>query len=66
MEDLESRDLEFLTIRNFLTKLITEFDSGNNKLAKIAELKRVKQKSRMMEKFVQKFRRAMRESSFKE
>jgi len=66
MEDLESRDLEFLTIRNFLTKLITEFDSGNNKLAKIAELKRVKQKSRMMEKFVQKFRRAIRESSFKE
>jgi len=66
MEDLESRDLEFPTIRNFLTKLKTEFDSGNNKSAKIAELKKVEQKSRMMEKFVQKFRRAMRESSFKE
>jgi len=66
MEDLESRDLEFSTIRNFLTKLKTEFDSGNNKSAKIAELKKVEQKSRMMEKFVQKFRRAMRESSFKE
>jgi len=66
MEDLESRDLEFPTIRNFLIKLKTEFDSGNNKSAKIAELKKVEQKSRMMEKFVQKFRRAMRESSFKE
>jgi len=41
MEDLESRDLEFPTVRNFLTKLKTEFSSGNNESAKIAELKRV-------------------------
>ena len=66
MEDLESRDLEFPTVRNFLTKLKTEFSSGNNESAKIAELKRVGQESRMMQKFVQEFRRAMRESSFKE
>jgi len=41
-----------------------EFEGGDEEVVKIAELKRVKQERRIMEEFVQKFRRAVRESRY--
>jgi len=56
LENLEARKLEFSVVGDFLTKLKKEFSSGNNKLIKIVEIKKVEQRSRTIEEFVQKFR----------
>ena len=66
MEDLESKILSYVTVREFLSDLKEEFSRGNNKMMKVAELKKVEQRSRTIEKFVQEFRQAVRESKYKE
>ena len=65
MEDLESKILSYVTVREFLSNLKEEFGRGNNKMIKVAELKKVEQRSRTTEKFVQEFRQAVRESKNK-
>ena len=60
MKYLESRELEFLIVEDFLTKLKKEFSDGDNKSTNIAELKKVEQRSKIMKKFVQEFRRIER------
>ena len=52
MEDLESKSLNYVTVGEFLSDLKKEFGKGNNKMIKVAELKKVEQGSRTMEKFV--------------
>ena len=66
MEDLESKILSYVTVREFLSDLKEESSRGNNKMMKVAELKKVEQRSRTIEKFVQEFRQAVRESKYKE
>ena len=58
--------LEDLEVREFLAAIKKKFGGGKKELVKVAELKRVKQEGRTMEKFVQEFRRAARESGYKE
>ena len=41
MEDLESRILSYVTVREFLLDLKKKFGRGNNKTMKVAELKKV-------------------------
>ena len=41
-----------------------EFGGGDNKIMKIARLKKVEQESRMIEEFVQEFRRTARGSEY--
>ena len=41
------------------------FGGGNEKSVKVAELKRIKQEGKMMEEFVQEFRRVVRGSGYK-
>lgn len=65
MEDLESKILSYITVREFLSDLKEEFGRGNNKMIKVAELKKVKQRSRTIDKFVQEFMQAVRESKYK-
>ena len=65
MENLESKILSYVTVREFLLDLKEEFGRGNNKMIKVAELKKVEQRSRTTEKFVQEFRQAVRESKYK-
>jgi len=65
MEYLENRSLEYAIIEEFLINLKKEFSSENDELVKIAELKKMNQGSRTMEKFVQKFRKAARSSDKK-
>jgi len=62
MEDLQNWSLKFPIVEDFLTNLKQEFGNGDDKWIKVAELKRIEQGAKMIEKFVQEFRR---ESSFK-
>ena len=41
IEDLESRSLSYITIREFLSDLKEEFSSGDDKMIKVTELKKV-------------------------
>jgi len=66
MEDLENRSLVYATVGEFLTDLKQEFGGENNKMMKMTELKKVEQRSRMIEKFIQKFRRTARDNGYEE
>ena len=57
LEDLELGKIEFGSTREFLLK---------KKLVKMAELKRMEQEVKTMEKFVQDFRRVVRDNRYKE
>ena len=58
LEDLEGGLLEYETTGEFLANLKKEFGRGDEETVKIAELRRLKQGERMIEEFVQEFRRA--------
>ena len=64
IEDLESRSLSYITISEFLSDLKEEFSSGDDKMIKVTELKKIEQGSKTIEKFVQEFRRAAKESRY--
>jgi len=49
----------------FLAEIRKEFGGGNEELVKLAELRRLEQEEKMMEEFVQKFRKAARGSEYK-
>ena len=66
LEDLEEELLEYETAGEFLTDLKKEFGKGDKKTVKVTELKRLKQGGRTMEEFVQKFKRAARDSRYEE
>ena len=53
-----------MIVEEFLIDLKKEFSSRDNKTMKVMELKKVEQENRMMEKFVQVFRRVARESEY--
>ena len=58
LEDLKAEILEYVTIE--------EFCREDNKTMKVVELKKIKQRSRTMEKFAQELRRVARGSKYKE
>ena len=64
LKDLEIGELEYVVVEKFLADLKKKILEGDDKMMKMAELKRIKQESRMMEEFVQEFRRVARESSY--
>ena len=64
LEDLEEGELEYESVEEFLTAIKKEFGGGKEESVKVAELKRAEQGGRMMEKFVQEFRRAARGSEY--
>jgi len=66
MEDLGGESLEYETVGEFLVDLKKEFGRGDNEMMKIAELKKIKQGNRIIEKFVQESRRVVRRSEYKE
>ena len=66
LEDLKTRILEYKIIAGeFLTDLRKEFEEGDEKVVKIAELKQLEQEEKIIEEFVQKFRRLARNSRYK-
>jgi len=63
-EDLEVGILEYEIAGEFLTNIRKEFGEGDKESTKIAELKRLEQGGKTIEKFVQEFRRAARGSGY--
>ena len=64
LEDLEVEVLEYETVGEFLVDIRKESSRGDEESVKIAKLKRLEQRGKTMEKFVQEFRRAVRRSGY--
>ena len=64
MENLELENLEYEIAEEFLMNLKKEFGEEDEEAVKIVELKRLEQRSKTIKEFVQKFRRAVRESKY--
>ena len=65
MEKLESGEIKYETAEELLTILRKEFGRREEESVKVAELRKLEQGERMMEEFVQEFKRAARESGYK-
>ena len=65
MEDLEVGVLEYKMSREFLADLRKEFGKGEEEIVKAVELRRLEQGRKIMEEFIQEFRRVARESKYK-
>ena len=63
LEELESGEMEYETAEEFLMTL-KEFGGGEEEAVKAAELRKLEQGGRMMEEFVQEFKRAARGSGY--
>ena len=57
--------MEYKTVKKFLADIKKELGRGNKEAVKVAELKRIEQENKTMEKFVQEFRKVARESGYK-
>ena len=66
MEDLEGGLLEYETAGEFLADIKKEFGKEDEEGVKVVELKRLEQGRRIIEEFVQEFRRAAKESGYEE
>jgi len=64
MEELEAGEVEYKTTEEFISSLKKEFEAGKEKLVKAVELKKLEQGGKMMEEFVQEFKRAARGSRY--
>ena len=65
-ENLKAEVLEYETTGEFLADLRKKFERDNKEVMEVAELKKLKQGKKTIKEFVQKFRRAVRESRYKE
>ena len=64
MEKLKTGEMEYETVEEFLTALKKEFGGGEEESVKVAELRKLEQGGRMMEEFVQEFKRVARGSGY--
>jgi len=64
LEDLEIGLLEYEIAREFLAEIKKEFEGGDKEVVKVAELRRLEQRKKIMEEFVQEFRKAARKSGY--
>ena len=65
-ERFERGVLEYESVGKFLAAIKKEFRGEEEESVKVAELKKLEQGGKMMEEFVQKFRRAARRSGYEE
>ena len=65
IEELELEEVEYKSIEEFLTSLKREFRGGEEESVKAAELRKLKHGGKMMEEFVQEFKRVARRSGYK-
>ena len=66
MEELETGKVKYENVEEFLTSLRKEFGGGEEEAVKAGELRKMEQGGRMIEKFVQEFKKATRGSGYKE
>ena len=52
MEELESGEVEYESVEEFLISLKKEFGEGEEEAVKVAELRKLEQGGRMIEEFV--------------
>jgi len=64
MEELESGEIEYEMVEEFLTSLRKEFGGGEEESVKAAELRRMEQGGKTMEEYVQEFKRTVRGSGY--
>ena len=64
LKDLERELLEYETAGEFLTDIIKEFGGDDEEMVKVAELKRVEQREKTIEEFVQEFRKIAKGSGY--
>jgi len=64
MEELESGEIEYELAEEFLTSLRKEFGGGEEESVKAAELRKIEQRGKTMEEFMQEFKRAARGSGY--
>ena len=57
--------VKFGSIDEFLLELKKEFGRVNEELVEVAELRRIEQKEKIMEEFIQEFQRAVKSSKYK-
>ena len=65
MEDLEDGLLEYKIAGEFLVEIKRKFERGDKEGVKVAELKRIEQRGKMIEEFIQEFRKAVRGNRYK-
>jgi len=63
---LEAGKVEYEMTEEFLTSLKKKFGKGKEESVKAVELRKLEQGEKMMEEFVQEFKRAARESGYEE
>ena len=64
LEDLKGGLLEYETVGEFLANIKKEFGGEDKERVKVAELKRLEQGEKIIEKFIQKFRRVVGGSKY--
>ena len=64
MDELEAGEVEYKSVEDFLTCLRKEFGRGEEESVKAAELRKMEQGGKMMEEYVQEFKRAARGSGY--
>ena len=66
LKNLEEELLEYEMMREFLADIRKKFGKRDEELVKVAELKRLEQGKKIIEKFVQEFKKAIKESGYEE
>jgi len=66
MEELETGEIEFELVGEFLAEIRKEFGGRDKESVKVVELKKIEQGGRMIKEFVQDFKRVARGSGYKE
>ena len=64
MEELEAGEVEYESVEEFLTSLRKKSGRGEEESVKAAELRKLEQGEKLMEEFVQEFKRAVRGSGY--
>jgi len=64
LEELEAEELEFKIVGEFLAEIKKEFSGGEEKSVKAVELRKLEQGGRIIEEFVQEFKRVARGSGY--
>ena len=64
IEELEAGEIEYKTAEEFLMSLKKEFGRREEESIKAAELRKLEQGGKMMEEFIQEFKRAARGSGY--
>ena len=65
MDELESGEVEYESVEEFLICLRKEFGRGEEESVKAAELRKLEQGGKTMEEFIQEFKRVARKSGYK-